>query len=77
MHSEFGIFHGSMAQSPWIHALKYFRKYFRFRGDIDILSDGLKFTAKCDIEGSILISRIPQSYTELLFKMAKCLFYKI
>ena len=29
-----GFFHESIVPGPWIHMLKYFRKYFRFRGDI-------------------------------------------
>ena len=28
------FFHESIVPGPWIHMLKYFRKYFRFRGDI-------------------------------------------
>ena len=29
-----GFFHESIVPGPWIHTLKYFRKYFRYRGDI-------------------------------------------
>ena len=33
-----GFFHESIVPGPWIHMLKYFRKYFRFRGDIHEIS---------------------------------------
>jgi len=29
-----GFLHESIVPGPWIHRLKYFRKYFRFREDI-------------------------------------------
>ena len=45
-----GFFHESIVPGPWIHMLKYFRKYFRFRGDIHEITVGF---FRSDFRGTI------------------------
>ena len=50
-----GFFHESIVPGPWIHMLKYFQKYFRFRWDIHKIRF-FRSDFRGTIPGNLLIS---------------------